>query len=179
MYRTHAAGCRKFDTHERADAVSRLSQSWFYQNIGVYAHKKWRTSAWASEYQYLHLLTSQALPTLGYSAFRVHSLGEARISVTDNGATRIQRSHVRIFVFGWDHVWIKWQHGSPADADISALDAAQHEYTRSVEQLATLALISRRTYEYLWVYLSTFSFITAPSRMRQRWLERSRDRSTK
>lgn len=26
--------------------------------------------------------------------------------------------HVRIFVFGRDHVWIKWRHGTPAGADI-------------------------------------------------------------
>ncbi|KYN32095.1 hypothetical protein ALC56_13473, partial [Trachymyrmex septentrionalis] len=29
-----------------------------------------------------------------------------------------------------DHVWIKWQHGSPADADISTLGAARlYQYT--------------------------------------------------
>lgn len=38
-------------------------------------------------------------------------------SVRENIERHI-RGHVRIFVFGRDHVWIKWRHGTPAGADI-------------------------------------------------------------
>lgn len=58
--------------------------------------------------------------------------GVSACTEDDDGDDTYTPQHVRIFVFGWDHVWIKWQHGSPADADIFALCAAQTLIHRSL-----------------------------------------------
>lgn len=63
--------------------------------------------------RHISYLSPPTVPPASYLASFHQSLRE-----NIEQATRIHCSHVRIFVFVWDHVWIKWQYGSPADADI-------------------------------------------------------------
>lgn len=88
-------------------------------------HKKRETmkvQSWASEYRiYLRVIFSGLILAHARPSRALASLARS-ISVwpMTTTTTRIHMaSRVRIFVFGRDHVWIKWQHGSSADADIS------------------------------------------------------------
>jgi len=84
--------------------------------------------------------STYALFSCWYCPRFVHSLHRAyrayQPALTTMTTTYIPQ-HVRIFVFGWDHVWIKWQHGSPADADIRPLRSACTNTRASVKQLGT------------------------------------------
>jgi len=102
--------------------------------ILVILARKWRSNRGRpSTDTYLRVIFSELiLPTPGRLA---HSLGSTRNISVWPMTTRIHVGrHVRIFVFGWDHVWIKWQHGSAADADIRPLRDTD---TRCAEQLGS------------------------------------------
>jgi len=153
------------------------SRSWFCRNINVSIYKEiveirvgvprlYRTYMSYFPAGTAHAWSSSA-SILTYFVGDKH-IGPASTTTTMT-TTRIDRSHVRIFVFGWDHVWIKWQHGSPTDADISVPCARRrHEYTHSAGQLGTWTDILSMHTNTLWIYLSTLFFIITASRMRQR-----------
>lgn len=52
--------------------------------------------------------------------------------------------HVRIFVFGRDHVWIKWRHGTPAGADIYTVLRGLAEALFLFQQLVARSLARGR-----------------------------------
>lgn len=122
---------RRFHNSSGILRIKFAAQGLFYRNISISVHKEMAEVRVGARVPILtrhifRLILPGSLVHLLHRAYRAY---RAYQPVTTTPTTTTIRTyipqHVRIFVFGWDHVWIKWQHGSPADAGISALCAAQ------------------------------------------------------